>query len=57
MLYRVWLNEADEWPEEGLGWRVVFESTDERLANIACEAFNYSYIEEVPQCSTISTPS
>lgn len=47
MLYRVWLNEADEWPEDGSGWVVVMETDNERLAYLSCEAFNYSYVEEV----------
>lgn len=46
MRYKVWLNEADEYPEEGLGWRIILETDDEELAELTCDKYMYSYVED-----------
>lgn len=44
--YQVWVDEGNEYPHEGLGWKVVKETDDFDEAMATVEVYNYSYVED-----------
>lgn len=44
--YKVWVDERNEYPHEGLGWSVVLETDSEEEAQSKAESYNYAYYED-----------